>query len=229
MHLGTPILSEMLAFELNADDTLEGLPASLASGFWTRHPWFPTRMSNLDSSDNRTLFHFETVNFKWALAHRTRRRFWTMLTNGFLFAWLSFSLHLQMARQIVYDRGFWKYPWAYLVMSMTESYRWVMQCRLRAQRPLASNKGLQPCPLRTEISPVSLNLLIMLYTVDDEICKAFTILCWGTLFFRYSTIFLCTLGMARYHNFGFSTIPKCNTLVSILDQYHMWQITSLKQ
>ncbi len=35
-----------------------------------------------------TLFeHFERVHFKWALAHRTRRRFWTMFTYGFLFAW----------------------------------------------------------------------------------------------------------------------------------------------
>ncbi len=51
----------------------------------TQRPWFPTRMSNLDSSNHRTLFHFETVHFKWALAHRTRRRFWTMFTNGFLF------------------------------------------------------------------------------------------------------------------------------------------------
>ncbi len=46
-----------------------------------------TRMSNLDLSDHRTLFHFETVHFKWALAHTTRRRFWTMFTYGFLFAW----------------------------------------------------------------------------------------------------------------------------------------------
>ncbi len=36
------------------------------------------------------------------------------------------------------DRGFWKYSWAHLVMSMTESCRWVMQCRLRA-----SNKGFR--------------------------------------------------------------------------------------
>ncbi len=34
-------------------------------------------------------------------------------------------------------------------------------------------KVLRPCPLRTEISPVSLNLLMMLCTVDDEISKAF--------------------------------------------------------
>ncbi len=33
-----------------------------------------------------------------------------------------------MARRIVFtNNGFWKYSWAHLVMSMTESYRWVMQ------------------------------------------------------------------------------------------------------
>ncbi len=37
------------------------------------------------------------------------------------------------------------------------------------------HKGLRPCPLHTEISPVSLNLLLMLYAVDDEISKAFAI------------------------------------------------------
>ncbi len=37
----------------------------------------------------------------------------------------------------------------------------------------ASNKGLRPCPLHTEISPVSLNLLMMLCTVDYKICIAF--------------------------------------------------------
>ncbi len=149
-------------------------------------------MSNLDSSNHRTLY-FETVHFKWALAHRTRRRFWTIFTYGFLFAWYSFSWHLQMTRWIVFTgSGFWKYSWAHLVISMTESCRWVMHCHLRARRPRASNKGLWLCPLRTEISPVSLNLLMMLCTVDDEMCKAFPIWCWG-MFLKYSTIFSCTL------------------------------------
>ncbi len=68
-------------------------PSSLA---WrTHHLWFPTRMSKLDSSDHRTLFHFESVHFKWALAHRTWRCFWSMFTYGFLFAWKSFSWHLE--------------------------------------------------------------------------------------------------------------------------------------
>ncbi len=60
------------------------ITASLLFSPEDTRPWFPTRMSNLDSSDHRTLFHFETVHFKWALAHRTRRHFWTMFTNGFL-------------------------------------------------------------------------------------------------------------------------------------------------
>ncbi len=99
------------------------------------------------------------------------------------------SWHLQMAQRIAFtNSGFWKYSWAHLIMSMTESCRWMMQCRLRAE-----DHGLRPCPLRTEISPVSLNLLMMLCTADDEICKAFAILRWGTLFLKYSTIFLRTL------------------------------------
>ncbi len=65
-----------------------------------------------------------------------------------------------------------KYSWAHLVMSMTESYRCVMQCRLRARRPRESNKHLRPFPLRTEISPVSLYLSMMFCTVYDEICEA---------------------------------------------------------
>ncbi len=74
-----------------------------------------------------------------------------------------------MARWIVFtDSGFCKYSWAHLIMSMTES--------CHARRPWASNKGFQPCPLRTEISPVSMNLLMLLCTVDYEICKAFEIL-----------------------------------------------------
>ncbi len=74
------IPSEMLPFELNAENTLEDLLYSLARR--TRCLWFPTRMSNLDLFDHKTLFHFETVHFKWAFAHRTWQRFWTMFTYG---------------------------------------------------------------------------------------------------------------------------------------------------
>ncbi len=76
-------------------------PSSLT---WrTQHLWFPTRMSKLDSSDHRTLFHFESVHFKWALAHRTWRCFWSMFTYGFLFAWNSFSWHLESLTFLFYS------------------------------------------------------------------------------------------------------------------------------
>ncbi len=182
MHLCTPIPSEMLAFELNADDA--GRSAySLARR--TQRLWFPTRMSNLDSSDNRTLFHFETVHFKWALAHRTRRRFGTMFTYGFLFAWYSFSWHLQMARWIVFTvSGFWKYSWAHLVMSMKNHADEWCSVVWGPEDHGHPTKVFGLVPYAQRFSPVSLNLLMMLCTVDDEIWKAFAIWHWGTLFFK---------------------------------------------
>ncbi len=47
-----------------------------------------------------------------------------------------------------------------------------MQCRLRDRRSWLFSLGLRPCPLRTEIPPDSLNLLIMLCTVEGEISKS---------------------------------------------------------
>ncbi len=61
------------------------------------------------------------------------------------------------------------------------------------------NKGIQQRSLALSLMhPLgdfssSLNLLMILCTVDDEICKAFAIWHWGTLFLKYSTIFLRTL------------------------------------
>ncbi len=49
--------------------------------------------------------------------------------------------------------------------------------RIMPMSDAVSSEGIQQrfsaCPLRTEISPVSLNLLMMLCSLDDEICKAF--------------------------------------------------------
>ncbi len=36
------------------------------------------------------------------------------------------------------------------------------------------------------------------------------------------------LGMGRYHNFGFGTIPECNTLVSIPKHVHASESPSLQ-
>ncbi len=40
------------------------------------------------------------------------------------------------------------------------------------------------------------------------------------LFEHKCVLEVCVLGMARYHNFGFGTIPEYNTSVSILNLYH---------
>ncbi len=64
-----------------------------------------------------------------------------------------------------------------------------MQCRLRDRRSRLFSLGLRPCPLRNEIPPDSLNLLIMLCTVEGEISKSLPIFLWGTLFLNISIIF----------------------------------------
>ncbi len=64
-----------------------------------------------------------------------------------------------------------------------------MQCRLRDRRSRLFSLGLRPCPLCTEIPPDSLNLLIMLCTVEGEISKSLPIFLWGTLFVNISIIF----------------------------------------
>ncbi len=64
------------------------------------------------------------------------------------FAWQSFSWHLQIARWILFSNsGFWKYYWAHLIISMTKSCRWVMQCHLRARRPRAGQHTLNGSPV----------------------------------------------------------------------------------
>ncbi len=123
------------------------------------------------------------------------------------------------------DSGFWMYSWAHLVMSMTESCRWVMQCHLRSRRPRASYKSLWPCSICTEISPVSLNLLIMLFTVDYEIRKAFAIWCWGT-FHNLFTHSFTDWSTSAYLYFWETLFSKTSLLLLIMLQ--TWcQLTEL--
>ncbi len=95
-----------------------------------------------------------------------------------------------MARWIVFtDNVFWKYSWAHVVISITVAFLYVMQCRLRARRSQASSMVFRPWPLRTEIVPDSLNLWMILCTVDDDNFKLFAIFLWETPFWYCSTIF----------------------------------------
>ncbi len=100
-----------------------------------------------------------------------------------------------MARWIVFtDNVFWKYSWAHVVISITVAFLYVMQCRLRARRSRASSMVFRPWPLRTEIVLDSLNLWMILCTVDDDNFKLFAIFLWETPFWYCSTIFHRSIG-----------------------------------
>ncbi len=79
-----------------------------------------------------------------------------------------------MARQIVFtDSGFWKYSWAHLVMSMTRIMPMSDAVSSEGRRPRHPTKVFSLVPYAQRFLQFSLNLLMMLCTVDDEICKAF--------------------------------------------------------
>ncbi len=100
-----------------------------------------------------------------------------------------------MARWIVFTNNvFRKYSWAHVVISITVAFLYVMQCRLRARRSRASSVVFRPWPLRTEIVPDSLNLWMILCTVDDDNFKLFAIFLWETPFWYCSTIFRRSIG-----------------------------------
>ncbi len=100
-----------------------------------------------------------------------------------------------MERWIVFtDNVFWKYSWAHVVISITVAFLYVMQCRLRARRSRASSMVFRPWPLRIEIVPDSLNLWMILCTVDDDNFKLFAIFLWETPFWYCSTIFRRSIG-----------------------------------
>ena len=86
-----------------------------------------------------------------------------------------------LRRTVFTDNGFLKCSWAHVVISFTHWCRVLMQGRPRDQRSWAFSVGFRPCRLRTEISPDSLNLLMILWTIYDEIPKFLSILRWNVL------------------------------------------------
>ncbi len=66
--------------------------------------------------------------------------------------------------------------------------------------------------------PVSLNLLMMLCTVDDEVCKAFVIWHWGTLFLKFSRILFHTLSQIEEPLPIFTSETLCLSKKSLLCQ-----------
>ena len=134
------------------------------------------------------------IIFRLALAQGRRWCFWIVFTYGFFFAWSSFHLHLWITWQTMFtDSDFWKHSWVHTVVSSRESCLFIMQCCPRAWRSHASSFKFQPCPMHTDTSPDSLNLLMILCAVDGGIFKVFAILHWVTFFWNCFTIFRCIL------------------------------------
>ena len=73
-----------------------------------------------------------------------------------------------------------------VIISLTEWCRFLMQCCLRDQRSRTLNVGF--CLLHAEISPDSLNLLMTLWTVDDEIPQFVATVHWEMFFLNCKTI-----------------------------------------
>lgn len=125
-------------------------------------------------------------------------------------------------RTVLTDNGFCKCSWAHAIISFTQWCRFLMQCRLRDQRSRTFNVGFRPCRLHGESSPDSVNLLIMLWTVDDEIPKFPAIERWETLFLNCWTIFLCSRSQSRDPRLIFA----CEQL-SLLRMLHLNPIMTL--
>ena len=127
---------------------------------WTREPL----------SDQRTCLHCLSVHLRWLRAQRSFCRFCAKLINAFLFAYYNFKLHFLMQWQTVLsDNDFSKYSWANVAMSIMVAWWFLKQYRLRARWSPTFSSGFRPWPLHTEISPDSVNLFTILWTVNNSL------------------------------------------------------------
>ena len=102
------------------------------------------------------------------------------------------NLHLWMAQQTVFlDSDFWSVsePMQWFPL---QNHAYLMHCCLRAWTSQTSNTHFLPCPQYTEISPDSLNGLILLRTVDHEKFKVFEIFHEGMIVWNCLIICRCS-------------------------------------
>lgn len=107
---------------------------------------------------------------------QTSGKFSALLLCMFVFFCICATLYLWQQRQAMFSY-FYKSSWVHAMIY----FFFVLQYRLRTRWSQTANIGFQPCPLCTEISPDSLNLLITQCTIDDEIPKFFAICCPNSL------------------------------------------------
>lgn len=83
----------------------------------------------------KEVFHCASVHFERAMADRRWRCFWIMFTFDFFVERQTFNLNFWMAHwTVLTDDSFWKCSRAHSAISITESWRFVMQCHLKAWR-----------------------------------------------------------------------------------------------
>ena len=127
--------------------------------------------------------HTITVHFRWLRAQRTRGCLCAKLINTFLFLDPAAS-----SGSVLRDNNFPNYFRAHVAMSIMVAWWFLKQYRLRAQWSHIFSSSFHPWPLRTKISPDSLNLFTILWTVDGERPKLFAILCWEALSLNWLNI-----------------------------------------
>ncbi len=161
----------------------------------TWRPSFPKRTSNFDSSDHRTVsFHFATVHFKWALAQRKRLRFWIMLDMASFLTYRVLAGNGDGTVDCVHRQCFLE---VFLSPCCDFHYSSIPVCVAvpsKGPKITGIQYGFPAWPLRTEIVPDSLNLWMILCTVDDDNFKLFAIFLWETPFWYCSTIFRHSIG-----------------------------------
>ena len=96
------------------------------------------------------------------------------------------SVHHRWLR--VQRKDFPKYSWTHVAMSITVAWSFVKRYRLRARWSHAFSSGFRFWLLRTKIFPDSLNIFMILWTVDGERPKFFTSLHWETLSLNWLAI-----------------------------------------
>ena len=160
--------------------------------------------------NNLKCFHCHSVYLRWLWAQRARRRFCAKLINVFLFALYNFKLHFWMQRRTVLsDNDLFKYSQAHVAMIMV-AWWFLKYYHLRVRWSCAFSSSSCPWHLLTEISPDTLNLFMIWWTVDGERPKLFANLCWETLVFELTDNSLMMFGtnFCGIHNTFFLCEPR---------------------
>lgn len=121
---------------------------------------------NFDSSDHSTHFHFLSVHLRRAQALRGQQCCWMLLIYSFC-RWQRWTVFIKS--------GFSKCSWTH-VMSSIQSCQDFNAVLTEGPKVTGMN-CFHSCPVHAKISPDSLDILMILWTVDSEIPTFLAIIC----------------------------------------------------